>query len=153
MRDFSSKLKKGTILLVEDSADDAALLVRELQNANISSTVQIVSDGNEAIAYLSGTERYSDRKSYPLPFLVFLDLRLPRCDGFQVLSWVREQPELESIPFVILTVSQDGLDHQKAYALGAKWYLVKPPSPGELLRLADSLSNFWNNLEKAERKE
>ena len=151
-RNYPTNLKKGTILLIEDNADDAALLVRELKNANISGTVQIVTDGNEAIAYLAGTERYADRNSYPLPFLVFLDLRLPRCDGFQVLAWVRDQPSLASIPFVILTVSHEGIDHQRAYALGAKWYVLKPPSAEELRRLADSLVGFWNAREIPERK-
>jgi CheY-like chemotaxis protein len=86
-----------------------------------------------ALDYLSGVDKYADRQSFPLPFIVFLDLKLPYVGGFEVLSWMREQPHLEAISVVILTSSDEEKDHQKGHILGATKYLVKPPTDKDLI--------------------
>jgi CheY-like chemotaxis protein len=133
-----------TILLVEDNEDDVFMFRRVLKKALIANPVQVVTDGQQAIDYLSGTDGFSDRAKFPLPFLVFLDLKLPYRDGFEVLAWMRQQRSLNSVVVVILTGSDETRDHQQAYALGARSYLVKPPTPEEVRRLMDSMQSYWN---------
>jgi DNA-binding response OmpR family regulator len=80
---------------------------------------------------------------YPLPFLVLLDLKLPYRDGFEVLEWIRSQASLERVVVVMLTGSDERRDHQRAYALGARSYLVKPASADDIKRLLESLHSYW----------
>jgi CheY-like chemotaxis protein len=133
-----------TILLVEDNEDDVFAFQRALKKAQIVNPVQVVVDGQQALDYLSGTGPFVERVKYPLPFLVFLDLKLPYRDGFEVLAWIRQRAELNSLVVVILTGSDETRDHQQAYALGARSYLVKPPTPDELKRLIDSMQSYWS---------
>ena len=84
--------RDALILLAEDDENDIALFRRALANADIRNPVEIVRDGDEAIAYLKGEGKFSDRTKYPLPALMLLDLNMPRRDGFQVLDWIRRQP-------------------------------------------------------------
>jgi CheY-like chemotaxis protein len=122
-----------TILVVEDNEDDVFAMQRALRGAGITHSVQIVTDGQRAMDYLSGAGSYSDRALYALPFLVFLDLKLPYVHGFEVLSWLRQQPGLAHVVAIVLTSSPEARDCTKAYTLGARTYLVKPPT-AEMLR-------------------
>src|SRR6185503_10901677 len=94
--------------------------------ACVTNPLQIVNDGAAAIRYLSGTGEFEDRKRFPLPCLLLLDLNLPRRSGLEILKWVREQPRLQSVPVVLLTSSSHSRDIHSAYTLGANGYLVKP---------------------------
>jgi CheY-like chemotaxis protein len=95
--------------------------------------MHVVKDGRQALEYLQAAGQYADRNSFPLPSLIFLDLKLPFVQGFQVLEWINHQPALKQIPVVILTSSSEQSDRDQAQALGAQSFLVKPPTP-ELLR-------------------
>ena len=132
-----------SILIVEDSPDDLALLRRAFGRGRIVNPVHVVSDGEQAIAYLAGENHYADRARYPLPALVLLDLRLPRKSGFEVLRWVRRHDELSRLPVVILTTSHADADVNRAYDLGANSYLVKPVSSDSLLQLVHALDFGW----------
>lgn len=134
-----------TILLVEDSNDDVFIMQRALKQAAISYPVQVLTDGQQARAYLDGQGEYSDRQRFPLPFLLFLDLKLPYLNGFEILSWMREQPELHYILVVVLTGSAEPKDQDRAQALGARSYLVKPPTPQILTDLFRSLNSHSPN--------
>ena len=125
-------MTNSTILLVEDSEDDVFLMRIALKKSGINNPLQVVGDGQRAVDYLAGTGDYSDRERFPLPFVVFLDLKLPYIHGFEVLSWIRQQPQLIAVPVVILTGSAEPRDRVKADALGARSYLVKPPTPDVL---------------------
>jgi CheY-like chemotaxis protein len=129
-----------TILLVEDNDDDVFAMQRALRKAQVSHSLQVVSNGEKAINYLSGSGGYADRAYYPLPSLVFLDLKLPYVTGFEVLAWMREQPGLDKMPVVVLSSSAEEMDRDRASALGAHLYLVKPPQPQELTRLLNALN-------------
>ncbi|CAM2807213.1 response regulator [Rariglobus hedericola] len=131
------------ILLVEDDPNDRFLFTRAAQKAGITDPVQSASDGQEAIDYLTGSGPFSDRLRYPLPDLVVLDLKLPLATGFEVLSAARQHPVTRHVPVVMLTSSQSEADITQAHALGANAYLVKPPSPEELLNLVRSIKDFW----------
>jgi len=134
---------KPTILLVEDDEDDVFAMRRALKLAHVSNHLEVVADGQQALDYLSGTGGYSDRANHPLPFIIFLDLKLPYLDGFEILSWIRQQPALESIAVVVLTGSAEIRDKDRAYALGARSYLTKPPATDVLHEVFDSLKSYW----------
>lgn len=95
--------------------------------------------------YLLHQGAYADQEKYPLPFVIFMDLKLPYLDGFEVLSWIRAQPALQSIVVVVLSGSDETRDHQKAYALGARTYLVKPPQAKDILLFVDSMASCWGS--------
>ena len=131
------------ILYVEDDENDGFLLRRAFLKAGIPNPLEVVTDGNEAIEYLSGLGTFAKRR---LPHLVFLDLKLPFKTGFEVLAWLRQQPALHTIPVIILTSSTQESDVHKAYALGANAYLVKPPGAEELSELVGTVRAFWLTL-------
>lgn len=132
-----------TILLVEDDRDDVFIFERALKAARILNPVVVLKNGQEAVDYLSNEGKYTDKASHPLPFVIFLDLKLPYLDGFEVLAWIRQQPHLRSIVVVVLTGSDENRDHQKAYALGARSYLVKPPKPADISQFINSMASYW----------
>lgn len=134
---------KATILLVEDDPNDVFLMQRALMRAEIANPLNIAGDGQEAINYLSGAGQYADRTQYPLPSLIFLDLKLPYKNGFEVLQWIRSQPALDSILVLVLTSSSEERDIQQSYRLGARSFLVKPPTSAMLLDLMISLKDYW----------
>jgi CheY-like chemotaxis protein len=131
------------ILLVDDNEDDVFLMERAVKGAGIKNPVHVVSDGEEAINYLSGAGQYSDRELFPFPAVVFLDLKLPFKSGHEVLQWIREQPKLKTLVVVVLTSSNQPSDIRRCYALGANSYLVKPPTPEQLVELAKSFRWYW----------
>jgi CheY-like chemotaxis protein len=132
-----------TILLVEDNKDDIFLMKRALQKARIANPIMVVETGQEAMDYLSGTGRYSDRESYRLPAVVFLDLKLPFVYGHEVLGWIRRQREFESLVVIVLTSSNQASDLSRCYALGANSYLIKPPTAEQIEALARAFKWPW----------
>jgi CheY-like chemotaxis protein len=130
-----------SILLVEDSPDDAFFMEYALKKGGIPHPVHLVVDGEAAIDYLSGTGQYSDREAFPLPTVIFLDLKLPCLNGFEVLAWLRGQPALRHLPVFILTGSSEERDRRRARELGAQGYFVKPPSDAMLREIMESLDS------------
>jgi CheY-like chemotaxis protein len=132
-----------TLLLVEDSADDQFIMNRALKSAGVTNPLQIAEDGEQAVDYLSGAGKFADRLQYPLPALVFLDLKLPMKSGIEVLRWIRTQPELQGMVVVVLTSSDAPSDIADAYKAGANSYLVKPPTADDLIAMAKSFKWYW----------
>jgi CheY-like chemotaxis protein len=133
----------STILVVEDNEDDVFFLKRALAAAGVTNPLQVVTAGPEAIDFLSGAGRYRDRTRFPLPTVVFLDLKLPMMSGHEVLAWIRGQRHLESVAVVVLTSSNEPADLRRAYSLGANSYLVKPLTARQLLDLAKAFAWPW----------
>lgn len=131
------------LLLVEDNEDDVFLMKRALQSARIVNPLRVVEDGQEALDYLGGSGKFADRDQYPLPAVVFLDLKLPFISGHDVLAWIRQQKEFESMVVIVLTSSNEASDLSRCYALGANSYLVKPPTPEQLEDLAKAFKWYW----------
>lgn len=131
------------ILLVEDSPDDALLIQRAFRKANLANSVQLVRDGEEAVAYLKGDPPFSDRRQFPLPVLMLLDLKLPRRSGLEVLEWIRQDGPLKRLPVVVLTSSRERVDVDRAYDLGVNSYLTKPVGFEALLEMVKSLNLYW----------
>jgi CheY-like chemotaxis protein len=131
------------ILLAKDNEDYALLLQRAIQMANISANLQIVRDGREAVDYLAGAEPYADRTIHPFPKLVLLDLKMPRMDGFEVLSAVRQRLGFTRLPVIVLTNSDNPADIKRAYELGATSYFRKPDSLEGLDEMIHVLHAYW----------
>lgn len=104
------------ILQVEDEANEVFLLQRAFLQAGIANPVQVATDGEMAIEYLSGLGAFADRKKYPLPGLVLLDLKLPRRSGREVLQWIRSQPGLKKIIVIVFTFARYVGDVSLAYS-------------------------------------
>jgi CheY-like chemotaxis protein len=136
---------QATLLLVEDEDSDVFLMKRALKHAKIPNPLQVATDGQQAIDYLSGVEKYSDHTQFPVPGIVFLDLKLPYKNGFEVLTWIRSQPQLESTLVMVLTSSSEERDIAQCYQLGACKFLVKPPTPAMLTELMGSLNEYWKS--------
>ena len=134
------------ILLVEDDPNDVLLLRRAFRAAGLPEPGQVVTDGEEAIAYLAGEARFSDRERYPLPTLLLLDLKLPRRSGFEVLEWLRRQTATSRLPVVVLTSSRQPEDVRRAYDLHANSYLVKPATLEGLREMVRMLDLYWLRL-------
>lgn len=132
-----------TILMVEDDPNDILLTQRAFMQASLVNPLRIVRDGEEAIHYLGGRESYADRSRYPLPSLILLDLKLPKKSGLEVLEFLRAQPSLKQTPVIILTSSQESADIERAYALGANSYLLKPVGFDGLLDMVKAIGMYW----------
>lgn len=132
-----------TILLVEDEQVDVMMIQRAFKKAQIGNPLQVVGDGDAAVAYLAGQPPYADREASPFPILMLLDLKLPRRSGLEVLAWLRQQPEIRKLPVIVLTSSRESADVQRAYDLGANAYLVKPVEHQALCDMMHSLKGFW----------
>jgi CheY-like chemotaxis protein len=136
------------ILLVEDNKDDVFLMKRALQSARIVNPVNVVETGQEAMDYLGGAGKFADRDSYPIPAVVFLDLKLPFIFGHEVLAWIRRQKQFESLVVIVLTSSNEASDLSRCYSSGANSYLVKPPTSEQLEALAKAFKWQWLEYEK-----
>src|ERR1043166_7561217 len=118
--------KNQVVLSVDDNDVDGALLERAFKRCSIPSRLFRVSEGPQAMAYLTGHGIYSDRTAYPLPDLILLDLVMPKMSGMEVLQWIREQPSVKKTAVLILTASEKPDDMKAASKTGANGYLVKP---------------------------
>jgi CheY-like chemotaxis protein len=130
----------GSIILhVEDDADEAFIVRRALEKAEIGCAIHQVVDGEGAIDYLSGASPFDQRDRHPLPDVILLDLKLPGKDGFDVLMWARSQGSLQATPIIVLTSSDRPEDLQRANALGATAYLNKSVSCRNVIELLKTL--------------
>lgn len=136
-------------LLVEDNEDDVILIRRAFQKAKILNPLQLVRNGEQAIAYLSGFGRYANRTEYPLPSLVLLDLKMPGIDGFDVLRWIRQQHVFSDLRVIILTSSDLMRDVNLAYQLGANSFLIKPIDFERFVEISQALGGCWVWLDKS----
>jgi CheY-like chemotaxis protein len=135
--------ESSVVLLVEDREDDVVLIRKAFERAELANPVYVVRNGEEAVSYLMGEAPFSSRNEYPLPDLILLDLKMPKLDGFETLLWIRNQSGIRNIPVVILTSSEELGDVNKAYALGANSFLVKPVDFQHSIELVKVLHRYW----------
>jgi CheY-like chemotaxis protein len=131
------------ILLAEDSEDDVYMLRRAFEQAGIELPLQVVSDGEQAVAYLTGQGKFANRAEYPLPDLFLLDLKMPRKNGFEVLLWLRQHPTLAPLRTIVLTTSEEIRDVNRAYAMGANSFLTKPLDFTDFKNTLQEMFNFF----------
>ena len=140
--------KMPTILYVDDDDNDVVLLKHAIRAAQLSFQVKAVNDPEKAAAYLDGQGVYADRKCFPFPELVLLDLKMPRMHGLEVLAWIRTQPVLKRLVVIVLTASSNGSEINRAYDLGANSYLIKPVELDALIEMVKAIGAYWMVLNR-----
>jgi two-component system response regulator len=136
-------VEERVILLVEDNPDDEALTLRALKKNNITNKIVVARDGVEALDYLFGTGMYAGRDTGSQPELILLDLKLPKVDGFEVLTKLRADERTKLLPVVILTSSREQQDVVNGYGLGANSYVRKPVDFQDFVDAVLQLGLYW----------
>ena len=137
-----------TILLVEDDKSDIDLALRAFRKINITSRIDVVEDGQEALDYIFCKNQYADRDPNKLPDIILLDLKLPIIDGIDVLKAIRSNPITKKIIVVILTSSNQEKDLVNGYNLGVNSYLIKPVDFRDFVDLIQQINIYWLTLNK-----
>lgn len=136
------------ILLVEDNPDDAGLVIRALKKHNLANHLIHLSDGAQALDFIFCKGEFAERQIDDRPKVIFLDLKMPKVDGLQVLQAIREDKRTESIPVVIMTSSNEERDIVEGYRLGVNSYIVKPVDFDNFSRAVAELGFYWLLLNK-----
>ena len=136
----------GRILLVEDDPNDMELTLYALQEAHVAIEIDVARDGAEALDYLFGSGKYAERDLSEVPFLVLLDVKLPKINGLEVLARVRKNPLTRSIPVVILSSSREDQDISRAYEQHANSYVVKPVDFNRFREVVTRVGVYWMKL-------
>jgi CheY-like chemotaxis protein len=134
------------ILLAEDDPNDVLLLQLAFKEAGMQNPLHVVGDGLEAIEYLSGAGKFADRRRYPFPVLLILDLKMPRKTGIDVLKWLGRDDALRCLPTIMLSSSTHPGDVEKAYRLGVNAFVAKSSGTIERTELAKTIKSFWLKL-------
>ncbi len=130
------------ILLVEDSERDAELTIDALSSYNLANDLMHVRDGEEALDYLYGRGEFAGRPAEP-PAVILLDLKMPKVNGMEVLSQIKQEPSMKSIPVVVMTSSREEPDLRRCYELGVNAYVVKPVQFSDFVEAVRQLGAFW----------
>lgn len=132
-----------TILMADDDSDDRILTKEALEEGRLANEVRFVEDGEELLEYLRREGRYSPPAQAPRPGLILLDLNMPRKDGRTVLKEIKSDPDLRTIPVVVLTTSKADEDVYKSYDLGVNSYIVKPVTFEALVDVLQTIEKYW----------
>lgn len=130
------------ILLVEDSPNDVELILTALSDNYLANEVVVVRDGEEALDYMYRRGKFKLRVK-GVPIVVFLDLKLPKVDGLEVLAHLKADPILQVVPIVVLTSSHEEPDLSRCYELGTNAYVVKPINFHDFVDVIRQLGLFW----------
>lgn len=136
------------ILLVEDNPRDLELTLRALRKNNLANSVVTVADGEQALDFLFGRGPYAGRDIDKSPCIVFLDLKLPKVDGIEVLRQVKSDERTKKIPIVVVTSSAEERDRVESYNLGVNSYVVKPIEFDSFVKTIGELGFYWVAINK-----
>lgn len=139
MEDFNAV----EILIVEDNPHDAELTLRALRKNNLANKFYVVEDGEEALDFIFCKGKYADRDFAKPPKVIFLDLKLPKISGLEVLQEIKSNPLTKSLPVVVITSSREDPDIKKAYELGVNSYVVKPVNFDDFLSAMSNTGLYW----------
>ncbi|RJR42167.1 MAG: response regulator [Deltaproteobacteria bacterium] len=142
-------VQSAVILMVEDDPADVELTQYMLKKAKILIDLPVVTDGLEALAFLRREGKHAEA---PRPDLILLDLNLPGMDGREVLGEIKSDPDLKSIPVVVLTTSQSAEDVLKSYCLGANCFITKPVGLEEFAKVVNAIEDFWFTIVRLPRQ-
>ncbi len=131
------------IILVEDSLEDANLVMRSLKKNNLGNSIIHLQDGAEALDFIFAKGEYAARKIEDKPKLILLDLKMPKIDGLQVLRAIKADARTKTIPVVIMTSSREDRDLLESYELGVNSYVVKPVSFENFAQAVAELGMYW----------
>jgi len=132
-----------TILMADDDADDRQLTLEALEDARLINDIRFVENGEELLDYLRRQGKYAPPAESPRPGLILLDLNMPRKDGRTVLKEIKQDPDLRTIPIVVLTTSKSDEDVYRSYDLGVNSYIVKPVTFEALVDILQTLEKYW----------
>lgn len=135
--------EKYDIILVEDNPNDAELMVHSLKKNHLANKLIVLEDGEQALNYIFCRGQYAKRDSDELPKVIFLDLKLPKVNGLEVLEQVKSNDKTKQIPIVIVTSSKEDPDIEAAYRLGANSYVVKPVDFDQFKETINQLGLYW----------
>ena len=145
---FPRDMKENdAILIAEDDQNDAELVRLALQRAGFKNPCFIVSDGPEVLSYLGAKPPYEDRRKFPFPRMLLLDIKMPIMNGFEVLQFIRSHPDCSVIPTIMMSASHLPPDIKRAYQMGANAYITKPGAIDQLVLIFQTLQAFWSNCE------
>lgn len=134
------------VLIVDDNEMDTELAAEAFRHSAQDTVLHIANNGQQALDYLFGKKQYANRKLYPLPRLVLLDIKMPGMDGLEVLEKIKGDDSIKHLPVIMLTSSADQRDRARSYELGANSYLVKPVSFGQFRTMVGVIDEYWLNL-------
>lgn len=137
------KLEKHDIVIVEDNPNDAELMVHSLKKNHLANKLIVLEDGEQALDYIFCRGQYAKRDSDELPKVIFLDLKLPKVNGLEVLEQVKSNDKTKKIPIVIVTSSKEDPDIDAAYNLGANSYVVKLVGFDQFKETINQLGLYW----------
>jgi CheY-like chemotaxis protein len=137
------KINPITILIADDDADDRQLTKEALEESYLLNDLRFVEDGEELMNYLHRRGRYNDPSTSPRPGIILLDLNMPKKDGREALMEIKSDPQLKSIPVIVLTTSSSDADILKTYNLGVNCYISKPVTFMEMIKVTRSIGNYW----------
>lgn len=143
--DFDNLGRAADFLLVEDNPGDVRLTQEALRSHKVQNNLHVVGDGEEAMAFLRRQGKYADA---PRPDIILLDLNLPRKDGREVLADIKSDPNLKTIPVVVITSSEAEQDVIKSYNLNANCYVTKPVNLDQFIKVVQSINDFWLTIVK-----
>jgi CheY-like chemotaxis protein len=146
-RRWLTRRKDLWLLIVDDDENDRFLLEHAFRKLNVGYRIQPLQNGSEALALIKGEGVYADRKAYPFPSFILTDLKMPGGDGFEILSYLKQHPEILIVPVVMLSGSDDPDDVRQAYSLGASSFIVKPHGVDGLEGIVQKLHYYWSECE------
>ena len=136
-------MEHAPILVAEDNEDDVYLLRRAFTQAKLHNPLHVVSDGEQLLAYLRGEDEYADRRKYPFPALVLLDVKMPKMNGLEALAAIRNDPDLKRLVVIFLSSSDHERDINHAFDLRANSYLVKPTNTERMVDILHRFRDYW----------
>ena len=136
------------ILFVDDDPNDQLLVRTASKHFGLELSLQVVRDGEEAIAYLTGAREFADRMRFPFPNVLLTDLKMPGMNGFELLQWLRDNPQHSVVPTIVFTSSRIESDVRRAYELGANSFMVKPQGLKQLMEAMRITLEFWSRCER-----
>jgi len=140
---MARKSKPISILIAEDDLDDRMLLSDAFEESRVGNDLHFVGDGEELLAYLRREEPFTDPHKAPFPGMILLDLNMPKMDGREALAIIKKDPDLQSIPVIVLTTSKAEADIVRTYGLGVSSFIAKPVTFEGLVEVVQAIGHYW----------
>lgn len=141
------------IVLVEDDDNDVRIIRRAVRRGHLHNTINVVRDGQEALDYLHRRPPFDDTERWPWPDLLLLDIHLPRINGIDVLQTIKREPDLCTLPVLMLTTSTRREDITRAYSAGANGFICKPIEFARFVEIINDLNEYWTRISRVSRQE